>query len=68
MDNRWVCRFAFVGLTILSVAVVTGCRSTSHGRSDDGCRGCNDRRQVQTETTSAMPPMHKSAHNRVNIQ
>ncbi len=56
MANRWVCRLAFVGLMILSVAAMPGCRSTSHGRRGfDCCRGCNQSNQLRVETPSEMP-------------
>ena len=55
MLNRWVCRLAFVGLFIVSVAAMPGCRSTSHGRLGAGCGGCNDRHEVRALTQSEMP-------------
>ena len=55
MANRWVCRIAFVGLMIVSVAASTGCRSTSHGRYGAGCGGCKDRRHLPAGTQSEVP-------------
>ncbi len=61
MANRWVCGLAFVGLMIVSVAAMTGCRSTSHGRRGAGCGGRNERHQLPAATQSEMP-MEKDQH------
>ncbi len=61
MANRWVCRVAFVGLMMLSVAAMTGCRTMSHGRRSGGCGGCSDGQQPQPELRSEMS-MEQSRH------
>ncbi len=56
MVNRWVCRLAFVGLMMVSVAAMSGCRSMSHGRrGSDGCRGCNQSNQLRARAPADMP-------------